>query len=1010
MVLGVRPFKTWRETHAGQVHLWRDNSLPWSKQMRIGTVSVKENVKRGMNGREKESKDPSTMDNTSRKKLKQVWRCDACNEPFPSIEKATDHENECHSARRNGGESKTAKKSFYPNLGKRSAASSKTFEQAMRQKDAIAGTLKQTTLFKVQPSECDVSLTLNGKEDRKKTSKSMSRSCNARTGFNRKPKLASKQGKISFAPKPDEDLNLTGEDRNVIVRDLADSDEGTKDSAGIKRGRKAHKRKPAATTLQSTVDLNEMAKLLGVPPKTLLGQQKAVESLAKRHQQERSSRIQPREYPATRASSFRLGLVEPRRLSFTRAIQFPKPSHIFNERKSTGPQDTQDTGKLCWLSSDAMTQMQTAWSTEPRWTKNQVEGDDVTKGFVPLLDDCRKDCAAERLPSCLLSSQTDTSPFSLVADNLHMQVLPDDLCGESIVSAFHSLYNWIQEWKVIRTRCVEQMEARQEKLLRDFMKQTDRVSKSKPKKLKRVSSRGDGDYLFDDSDDESNAPPSLCLLSGPVGCGKTDLVHALARHCNCNILELNTAKNRSAVSLKAAIGEATQALASTISPQSTVQTFFGAAQASQESQRSTEETTILDDSDDQKTRNTALTVILIDEVDNLYEEDNGFWPALFGLSRKAKCPIFLTANTVPHDLRFSTISYMHEELKMPKPSDCVNYLSRKLGLNDTTEAVVAVALRNVGCDMRRFVHQLGVQLATFSADKTPDVLRSHKCEEIIKAQSICVESVAPRVKRFQEPSLLTISGSGFLQLCTSENGSQCERGHPVDVVLGEHTSSPAARILNDSTILAVFPPIVSNIGISYTPIRVCGTARLGILTDSTGCVSSHKFQNGSFVNVHDAIVNIELHPPAGNPEDEDENEFVQPGSRKHIQNQMTFDKEQALSILNDGLDDWFSRHPGEQLVPGLSFTGKLAALDELATSLECAQLRSDSSFVKDNGRRLPHLAGPVLGFGYHLTDFFPKYTNENNKRCAFFFFSFVPLAMYWLVSHLAQFILSMQTK
>jgi hypothetical protein len=244
-----------------------------------------------------------------------------------------------------------------------------------------------------------------------------------------------------------------------------------------------------------------------------------------------------------------------------------------------------------------------------------------------------------------------------------------------------------------------------------------------------------------------------------------------------------------------------------------------------------------------KRQGSALTVILVDEVDLLYEDDAGFWNALGDLSRKSKSPIILTANSLPNGIENcwartrGSIGYRLLEVLRPELEGCASWLRSVVEregfdwkLTDVIQQNRALTRIVMACnrDLRRLAHEL--QLFSHSDAKqltTSLPLRSHERDDSSDFSSILVNatykssfpvpkilSVEPTSVRDQSYSFLTLRGSGFLSLASPEilanavhDGSDLahQQGHLVVVRVGGQVC-PLARIVNDSTILAVLAP------------------------------------------------------------------------------------------------------------------------------------------------------------------------------------------------------------
>jgi ATPase family associated with various cellular activities (AAA) len=237
---------------------------------------------------------------------------------------------------------------------------------------------------------------------------------------------------------------------------------------------------------------------------------------------------------------------------------------------------------------------------------------------------------------------------------LAIKDIDTDTCGKSLNQIANDLEMFIEQWKIERQKSNAKMLERQQKLKEKFQigKKERKLNKLKQSKAKY---KDDDDFLWEDDDeslsDGADKLHNLYLLHGPVGCGKTAIVHAVAKKHQCKVLEINTTQQRGQSGLKKILLEATQSLSSIemLKKQKLRDTaaFFSTSDTSRG---------ILSDSDSEtetpKKQDSDLgflTVVLIDEIDLLFDDDgdSGFFQALNEVSKSAKCPIIMTCNVYP---------------------------------------------------------------------------------------------------------------------------------------------------------------------------------------------------------------------------------------------------------------------------------------------------------------------------------------------------------------------------
>ncbi len=154
------------------------------------------------------------------------------------------------------------------------------------------------------------------------------------------------------------------------------------------------------------------------------------------------------------------------------------------------------------------------------------------------------------------------------------------------------------------------------------------------------------------------------LLLGPIGCGKTSSVYALAKELKYDVVELNSSDLRNAENI-------TQFLNSALGQQSL---FF------------------------------TPKIVLIDEVDNISGvADRGCIPALITAIEKSSFPVILTANDI-EDSKFKALAktsqiISYHKLQYKTVSHCLQWVCEQEGIAFEEKAINSLA-RQVDGDMR----------------------------------------------------------------------------------------------------------------------------------------------------------------------------------------------------------------------------------------------------------------------------------------------------------------------
>jgi ATPase family associated with various cellular activities (AAA) len=552
----------------------------------------------------------------------------------------------------------------------------------------------------------------------------------------------------------------------------------------------------------------------------------------------------------------------------------------------------------------------------------------------------------------------------------------------------------------------------------------------------------DSDYFDDIQDVDVNR---LCLLSGPIGCGKSHLVHQVTKLLGCRkVVEIHTGMKRNAASIKRYIEEATKSHSTfdMIQNQNLVSTKSQTAVNGQTSNAVGQKVQRRKyvDSDDEtdgnqqqlptvvetEDRGSAVTVILFDEVDNLDPSiDHGFWTALSDLCKQSKCPIILTANTIPKELESSPFRWTHIPIERPTSLECAQQLRDILsfegltvrencygspdGIADTVVDPLQAIAELGNCDVRRILQELQLfKVATSMLPQPKDEMcfltrnECASCMELPPYNFPIVDSVRPHIISVKEYCQLSIAGSNFLNLV--DPNSSDDNGYRCEVYIGNQ-KCPQARILDDSTIIAVTVPIqlpyfvnplpttkVDNGGIrsdflTHAPVTVCSLQKLGLLSTTRNSLRTVDLpdQTNIRVAVNPFLIEYRLDVVKGKTGSDSENEFESSLSCRTVRQPIEETDPYLVSkLLKEGVDAWLSSHSegikNEIIFDTLkdkTLAEELQLVDSMCTR---ATLASDAALWEDIGMNIvPILSGACRGFGFDCTEEYPKRTNSNSK-------------------------------
>ena len=192
-------------------------------------------------------------------------------------------------------------------------------------------------------------------------------------------------------------------------------------------------------------------------------------------------------------------------------------------------------------------------------------------------------------PLIVGNGNTSDAPLSQIfPDKYTIKNVPNDVCSTRNKEGADKLIGFINEWRDHR-----------QTILKSRLEKTNAKwgirNKGKTSTLKRFKD-DDGDFMDSDLDDEDGLS-NVFLLTGCPGSGKTSLVHACAKNCQCIVIEINTSIERGGQALKRAIEESTQSHSS-----------FALLKCGSSPESESNELEV-----DEKRESASLAVILIDE-------------------------------------------------------------------------------------------------------------------------------------------------------------------------------------------------------------------------------------------------------------------------------------------------------------------------------------------------------------------------------------------------------------
>ncbi|XP_018563949.2 ATPase family AAA domain-containing protein 5 [Anoplophora glabripennis] len=171
-------------------------------------------------------------------------------------------------------------------------------------------------------------------------------------------------------------------------------------------------------------------------------------------------------------------------------------------------------------------------------------------------------------------------------------------CSEDIIGNMEgvkTLKKWLEYWK-------------------NFSEEIN----SKKKKRKEYCSDSEFDTTDCDSRDSTKLPDNTIVVGGPCGSGKSTAIYAICNELGFNVIELNASSKRTGKRLLQELQEATQ------------------------SHQVRKKKHIFESKEDKEQTYKKMCVLLIEDVDVVFEQDDGFISALSQLVGSSKRPVILT--------------------------------------------------------------------------------------------------------------------------------------------------------------------------------------------------------------------------------------------------------------------------------------------------------------------------------------------------------------------------------
>ena len=278
-------------------------------------------------------------------------------------------------------------------------------------------------------------------------------------------------------------------------------------------------------------------------------------------------------------------------------------------------------------------------------------------------------------------------------------------------------------------------------------------SPSRPCVPRKAYDSDDDEYWeSEDEDDGLGGGKSVAngvLISGPVGCGKTATVYALAREFGFKVIEVNAMDKRSGQDILSRFMEATQSKrfnkqkakeSKPTEPKDPgLKAFFAVKDAGKT------KASKIDDGDDDNASN-AQSLLLFEEIDIQLASERGFMAALSQIVENTKRPVVFTSNTsILPDLSVN-LPMARVRFDAPSVQECTAYgaLASAARVRRFDRATSPPSLACKG-DLRRTLHNAQLASCTDGIVTTDSIDQDRHPTVLVDAARSLVSDGRPRL-------------------------------------------------------------------------------------------------------------------------------------------------------------------------------------------------------------------------------------------------------------------------